>query len=94
MSLDLAIAELETAVEAAVSATPPIREGSAEWYIMRTQAMGLSFLRRVKQLQIDGDHGAVERLYRKCLTENKHIPVPPAVEVPKEIPVEPGRVNS
>lgn len=84
MSLPRAIEELEGLVEAGNSAKPPYRPGSTEWYLLRVQAMGLSFLRSVEQRGLDGDYGAVERLYRRCLQEAKTAPVPPEPVVIRE----------
>ena len=88
MSLDTAIAVLGTEIAAYQqgTSTQP-SEGTADWYLLRAKSLGLSCLKRQKQLQIENDPGACERHYKAASSATKELGVPPApVIVPETIP--------
>lgn len=86
MSLDAAIKVLEAEVSAFQQGTKhQPKEGSADWYLLRARALSLSHLKRMQQLNLQGDIAAAERHYRKCSNLVKGADVPEPVEVVREI---------
>ena len=83
--LERAIQELEALVAGfgQGGALAP-REGTKDWFLLRAYALGLSQLRRMKQLALDEEPAAAERFYRKASTTFKQLNVPDPVEVVRE----------
>lgn len=61
------------------------KDDSADFFALRAKALGLSVLKRIAQLGIEGDAAAVERFYRACAKQHKLSEVPPPVVVVKEV---------
>lgn len=59
-------------------------EGTTDWFVLRALALGLSNLRRMKQLEVQDDPAAAERFYRRCSNTFKQLEVPDPVEAPVE----------
>ena len=59
--------------------------GTAEWFRLRALVLGLTFLQRAKQLGVDGDPAASERLYRACYKAFNLTELPPAAEIVREV---------
>lgn len=86
MSLDRAIAQMEAEVAGFKQGTPDQpAEGTADWFLLRAKAIGLSNLRRMKQLEVGSDPAAAERYYRKCTSALKDLEVPPAEVIQQEV---------
>lgn len=86
MSIDLAIAQLEEQVagfQQGTKAQP--RDGSTEWFVLRALALGLTHLKRMRQLGVAGDHAAAERFYRHSGRLFKQLNVPDPVLVDREV---------
>ncbi len=65
MSLSTAIALLEESLEQSGHGTPAApEEGSAGWFLVRANALGLSMLRNWEAASMGDDPAACERLYR------------------------------
>lgn len=62
-----------------------VQDNSPEWFLLRAKTLGLSYLRRAKQLEIQDDLAAADRYYRKCSETFKAVVVPPAVVVQREL---------
>ena len=75
MSLDAAIAQLEveTALYAQVTQQQP-GEGTQEWFVLRAKALGLSCLRRMKQLGVGDSPRSAELFYREASKYTKTRP--------------------
>ena len=82
MSLDRAIEQLQTEVTSYGHGTPTQpKPESAEWFLLRAKTLGLSALRRMKQLGVAGDPAAAERYYRRSSNEVKAVAPGSAEEV-------------
>ncbi len=83
MSIDAAIAILEAEVDSFNQGVPRVQpeENTTEWFILRAKALGLSHLRRMKQLGAHEDPAAAERFYRNCSSTFKKLNVPDPVPV-------------
>jgi len=82
MGLDLAIEQLQAEVIAYGQGTlAQPKEHSTEWFLLRAKVLGLSSLKRMKQLGVEADPAAAERYYRKSCTVVKGSEPGPAVEV-------------
>ena len=66
MGLQTAIDELQAEITALELGTPtqPV-EGTTEWFKLRSAAIGLSLLRKMKQLDLSERPAAAERFYRE-----------------------------
>lgn len=85
MSLDRAIEQLQAEVDTFQQGTQnQPKEGTVEWFLLRAKALGLSQLKRMKQLGTEGNAAASERFYRACNSTFKQLDVPLAVEVTPE----------
>ena len=72
MSVERAIEQLQAEVDAFGQGTPnQPKEHSTAWFLLRAKATGLSMLKRLRQLNIEGDAAAAERYYRKASKEVK-----------------------
>lgn len=60
-------------------------DDSADFFTLRAKALGLSVLKRLVQLGIEGDSAAVERFYRACAKQHKRTDVPAAAVVEREV---------
>lgn len=60
------------------------KEGTSGWFLLRAHSLGLSYLKRLDGLQIDGDPAAAERLYRRGNVHFKAAEVPEPEVVEKE----------
>ena len=77
MSLDRAIIMLEEEVASFQQGTKSQpTDGSADWFVLRAKALGLSHLRRIKLLELERDSGGAERLYRRSISQLKLIETP------------------
>lgn len=86
MSLDAAIKVLEEEVAAFQQGTKDQpKEGSVDWFLLRARALSLSHLKRMQQLNLQGDAAAAERHYRNCSNLVKGADVPEPVVVVKGI---------
>ena len=83
--IDVAILALQAEVDdfAQGSKQQP-KEDSADWFTLRAKAIGLSYLKRVKQLEAHWDASASELFYRQCSKQFKLTEVPDAVVVERE----------
>ena len=84
-AIDVAIGMLEEEILSSGHGTKQQpKDGTAEWFILRARSLGLSHLRRMKQLGAHLDAGSAERFHRGCAGQLKHLDVPPPVEVKRE----------
>ena len=83
--IDIAIASLQAEVDDfhQGSKQQP-KENSAAWFSLRAKALGLSYLKRLQQLEAHHDFEASERFYRACSKQFKLTKVPDAVVVERE----------
>lgn len=87
MSLEAAIARMEEEVDSFAQGTKTQpKPGTPDWFVLRALALGLSHLKRMRQLSLDTDPPAAERHYRECQALLKQIDVPPAEEIAPEAP--------
>lgn len=77
-AIDLQAAEIE-AFGQGTAKQPP--NGSTEWFLLRAATIGMAYLKRVVELDIEQDYSASERLYRAQLPLVKKAPLPPKPEV-------------
>ena len=81
MSIDAAIALLDAEVQGLqptpARAATPAWAGSSDWFLLRAKSLGLSSLRRMKQLGVDVDPPASERFHR---TAEKYLVADPLIE--------------
>ena len=84
MSLDRAIVVLgeEVALFGQGTSAEP-SDGSADWFVLRAKTLGLSYLKRIKQLEIERDAAATERFYRRSVSNIKLTEVPPPPPPPE-----------
>lgn len=95
MSLDRAIVLMEEEVADFQNGTASApKEGTAEWFLLRAKALGLSQLRRMKQLEVGDNPAAAERFYRGCAVTFKKLTVPDPVEIPTPADPDPLGVTS
>lgn len=88
MSIERAIVELEEQIAQYQPGTKQApKEGTSEWFLLRAYALGLTHLRRIKQLGVESDVAASERFYRGASKTFKNMAVPDPV--PVEVSVEP-----
>lgn len=73
-NLDVAISQLQEESDAYTqgSKVQP-RDGTTEWYVLRAITIGLGFLKRAKQLELDNDVPAADRLYRAAAKASKGV---------------------
>jgi len=83
--IEAAIASLQSEVEdfQQGSGQQP-KENSAAWFTLRAKALGLSYLKRVKQLEAHHDPATSDRFYRACSKQFKLTNIPDAVMVERE----------
>jgi hypothetical protein len=82
--LDQAIVQMELLVDGfGQGTTGAPKPGTAEWFLLRAHALGLSSLRRMQQLDVAKDPAAAERFYRRCSHDFKRLTVPDPVQVVK-----------
>lgn len=63
--LQIALSQLQEDIDSYGQGTArQPREGTADWYLLRAQVLGMSWLRRLNDLQLDQDVDAAERMYR------------------------------
>lgn len=85
MSLDRAIAQMEELISSFQNGSVQAsREGTVDWFLLRAHALGLSSLRRMKQLEVGETPAAAERFYRGCSSTFKKLQVPDPVEIARE----------
>ncbi len=89
MSIDVAITNLQAEVDSFQQGTKlQPKNGTADWFRLRALSLGLSHLKRIKQLGVHSDPEAAERFYRACSNTFKSTEVPPADVIVKEtVPV-------
>lgn len=86
MSLDRAIEQLSAEIADFQQGTKQApKDGTVEWFLLRAKSLGLSHLKRMKQLGVESDVAASERFYRKCSSSFKQLNVPDPVEIEKEV---------
>jgi hypothetical protein len=85
-AIDRAIAQLQEEVDAYHQGTAqaPL-EDSPEWFVLRAKSLGLSHLKRARQLGAHEKPAAAERFYRACSKTFKTLEVPDPVEVLREV---------
>lgn len=71
MSLPAAIAQLEEELGALGLGKRPPAEGSADWFLVRAKALGLSHLRALQEKGLAGDLESCEKCYKGCLKHHK-----------------------
>lgn len=84
--LETALSQLQEEVDAYGQGTkgqPP--DGSVEFYLLRAHSLGLSYLKRLEQLNLSQDAPAAHRLFAVQERSFKLIAVPPPVEIPSDI---------
>ena len=79
MSIEQAIINLQAEVDSFAQGTEQQpKEGTVDWFRLRALSLGLTHLKRVKQLGVHNDPAAAERLYRTSNKTFKLTEVPPA----------------
>lgn len=73
-NLDTAISQLQEESDAYTqgSKVQP-RDGTTEWYVLRAITIGLGYLKRAKQLGLEDDVPAADRLYRAAAKASKGV---------------------
>lgn len=84
--LEQAISSLQDEVEGFHQGTKSQpKDDSADFFLLRAKALGLSALKRMIQLGVEGDPAATERFYRECAKQHKRTDVPEAIVVEREV---------
>lgn len=66
-NLDIAIARVKAEIDAYApgSSTAP-KEGTPDWFVLRSLVIGYTYLVRLSTLQMQDDPASCERLYRRA----------------------------
>ncbi len=84
--LETAVAQLQEEVDSYSQGTKnQPADGTVEFYLLRAHTLGLSYLKRLGQLDLSNDPPAAHRLFTAQERTFKLSAVPPPVEIPREV---------